>query len=62
MGGPKEGALEGEAEVCGYCKIGIGMRKGDEWWDDSVVKVVQENKKNALGMTVETEWNVVGEV
>ena len=38
-------ALEGEAEVCGYCKIEIGMRKGSEWWNGSVNKVVEGKKK-----------------
>ena len=42
----KRRALEGGAEVCGYCKIGIGMRKGSEWWNDSMKKVVEEKKKN----------------
>ena len=43
----KRRALEGGAEVCGYCKIGIGMRKGSELWNDSVKKVMEE-KKNYL--------------
>ena len=38
------------------------MRKGDEWWDDSVEKVAEESKKSILGMIAVTEWMVVGEV
>ena len=45
LGDLKRMALEGGAEVCGYCKIGIGMRKGSEWQNDSMKKVVEEKKK-----------------
>ena len=38
----KKRASEGEAEVRGYCKAGIGMRMGSERWNDCVNKVVEE--------------------
>ena len=38
-------ALEGGAEVCGYCKIGIDMTKDSEWWNDRMMVVVVEEKK-----------------
>ena len=36
--------LEVGAEVRGYYKIGIGMKKGSERWNDSVKKVVKKKK------------------
>ena len=41
----KRRALEGGVKVCGYCKVGMGMRKGSEWWNDSMKKLVEEKKK-----------------
>ena len=41
----KAGLLEGGGEVCGFRKVGCGMRKGSEWWNDRVKKAVEEKKK-----------------
>ena len=43
--GSMGGHLEGGAEVCGYCKVGIGLRKGSERWNDSTKEVVEEEEK-----------------
>ena len=40
-GGGEGGAVEGGPEVCRYCKVGVGMRKDSEWWNDSTKKVVE---------------------
>ena len=32
-------------EVCGSRKVGCEKRKGSEWWNESVKKVVEEKKK-----------------
>ena len=41
----KRRALKGRAEVCGYCKTGIDIKKGSERWNDSMKMVEEEKKK-----------------
>ena len=41
----KTGMLEGGEEVCGSRKVGCGKRKGSEWWNENVKRVVEEKKR-----------------
>ena len=41
----KEGMMRNGAVVCGYHRVGGGRRKGSEWWNDRVRKVVDEKRK-----------------
>ena len=44
-GNMKRGVLVDGAEVCGYRRVGVGKRKGSEWWNDRVKRVVEEKKR-----------------